>query len=126
MIINKLKAILAATVFAAGAVLLWRLDAVTDERDAALGALGQLEQSNTQLREDLAAERRELVAMSRSYEHEQTRVAALVLDLEQANRARAKSQKDFEDAAKQSDCGGLPLPDDLIRLRRERTTATAS
>lgn len=124
MVVTKIRMLLAVGVLAAGAVLLWRLDTVTDERDHANVRVGQLEQSNNQLIADLAAQRREVSALQSSYQNEQSRVAALVKDLEQSQQRRAERQKVIYETANQSDCGVQPLPDDLIRLRRERTTAT--
>lgn len=124
MVVTKIRMLLAVGVLAAGAVLLWRLDTVTDERDHANVRVGQLEQSNNQLIADLAAQRREVSALQSSYQNEQSRVANLVKDLEQAQQRRAERQKVIYETANQSDCGVQPLPDDLIRLRRERTTAT--
>lgn len=124
MVVTKIRMLLAVGVLAAGAVLLWRLDTVTDERDHANVRVGQLEQSNNQLIADLAAQRREVSALQSSYQNEQSRVANLVKDLEKAQQRRAERQKVIYETANQSDCGVQPLPDDLIRLRRERTTAT--
>jgi chromosome segregation ATPase len=124
MVVTKIRVFLAVGVLAAGAVLLWRLDTVTDERDQANVRVGQLEQSNNQLIADLAAQRREVFALQSSYQNEQSRVADLVKDLEQAQQRRAERQKVIYEIANQSDCGIQPLPDELIRLRRERTAAT--
>lgn len=124
MVVTKIRMLLAVGVLAAGAVLLWRLDTVTDERDQANVRVGQLEQSNNQLIADLAAQRREVSALQSSYQNEQSRVADLVKDLEQAQQRAYDRQKVIHAIANQSDCGVQPLPDDLIRLRRERTTAT--
>ncbi|UTZ44657.1 hypothetical protein [Vibrio campbellii] len=124
MVVTKIRVFLAVGVLAAGAVLLWRLDTVTDERDQANVRVGQLEQSNNQLIADLTAQRREVSALQSSYQNEQSRVADLVKDLEQAQQRRAESQKVIYETANQSDCGVQPLPDELIRLRHERTAAT--
>lgn len=124
MVVTKIRMLLAVGVLAAGAVLLWRLDTVTAERDQANVRVGQLEQSNNQLIADLAAQRREVSALQSSYQNEQSRVADLVKDLEQAQHRAYDRQKVIHAIANQSDCGVQPLPDDLIRLRRERTTAT--
>ncbi|HHC7130632.1 TPA: hypothetical protein ACN37W_004467 [Vibrio parahaemolyticus] len=124
MVVTKIRMLLVVGVLAAGAVLLWRLDTVTDERDQANVRVGQLEQSNNQLIADLAAQRREVSALQSSYQNEQSRVADLVKDLEQAQQRAYDRQKVIHAIANQSDCGVQPLPDDLIRLRRERTTAT--
>lgn len=124
MVVTKIRMFLAVGVLAAGAALLWRLDTVSDERDQANVRVGQLEQSNNQLIADLAAQRREVSALQSSYQNEQSRVADLVKDLEQAQQRAYDRQKVIHAIANQSDCGVQPLPDDLIRLRRERTTAT--
>lgn len=124
MVVTKIRMILAVGVLAAGAALLWRLDTVSDERDQANVRVGQLEQSNNQLIADLEAQRREVHALQSSYQTEQSRVANLVKDLEQAQQRATARQKVIYETANQSDCGVQPLPDDLIRLRRERTTAT--
>ncbi|HCH0731122.1 TPA: hypothetical protein NKO76_004440 [Vibrio parahaemolyticus] len=124
MVVTKIRMLLAVGVLAAGAALLWRLDTVSDERDQANVRVGQLEQSNNQLIADLEAQRREVHALQSSYQTEQSRVANLVKDLEQAQQRAIARQKVIYATANQSDCGVQPLPDDLIRLRRERTTAT--
>ncbi|TOQ05036.1 hypothetical protein CGG80_22455 [Vibrio parahaemolyticus] len=124
MVVTKIRMLLAVGVLAAGAALLWRLDTVSDERDQANVRVGQLEQSNNQLIADLEAQRREVHALQSSYQTEQSRVANLVKDLEQAQQRATARQKVIYETANQSDCGVQPLPDDLIRLRRERTTAT--
>ncbi|HBC3836215.1 hypothetical protein R7D97_25020 [Vibrio sp. Vb5031] len=124
MVVTKIRMLLAVGVLAAGAALLWRLDTVSDERDQANVRVGQLEQSNNQLIADLEAQRREVHALQSSYQTEQSRVANLVKDLEQAQQRARDRQKVIYETANQSDCGVQPLPDDLIRLRRERTTAT--
>ncbi|MGY6352804.1 hypothetical protein ACXITX_22780 [Vibrio parahaemolyticus] len=124
MVVTKIRMLLAVGVLAAGAALLWRLDTVSDERDQANVRVGQLEQSNNQLIADLEAQRREVHALQSSYQTEQSRVANLVKDLEQAQQRARDRQKVIYATANQSDCGVQPLPDDLIRLRRERTTAT--
>ncbi|MCC3798248.1 hypothetical protein ACXHQB_23775 [Vibrio parahaemolyticus] len=121
----KIRLFLAVGVLAAGAVLLWRLDTVTDELDKANVRVGQLEQSNNQLISDLAAQRRATHELATSYQTEQTRVAELVKDLEQARLSASARQKVIYETANQSDCGVQSLPDDLIRLRRERTTAAS-
>ncbi|EOS8341138.1 hypothetical protein ACWOHD_004480 [Vibrio parahaemolyticus] len=124
MVVTKIRMLLAVGVLAAGAALLWRLNTVSDERDQANVRVGQLEQSNNQLIADLEAQRREVHALQSSYQTEQSRVANLVKDLEQAQQRATARQKVIYETANQSDCGVQPLPDDLIRLRRERTTAT--
>ncbi|MFW0985556.1 hypothetical protein ACEV8U_19155 [Vibrio parahaemolyticus] len=124
MVVTKIRMLLAVGVLAAGAALLWRLDTVSDERDQANVRVGQLEQSNNQLIADLEAQRREVHALQSSYQTEQSRVANLVKDLEQAQQRARDRQKVIYETANQSDCGVQHLPDDLIRLRRERTTAT--
>lgn len=124
MVVTKIRMLLAVGVLAAGAALLWRLDTVSDERDQANVRVGQLEQSNNQLIAELEAQRREVHALQSSYQTEQSRVANLVKDLEQAQQRATARQKVIYETANQSDCGVQPLPDDLIRLRRERTTAT--
>lgn len=121
----KIRLFLAVGVLAAGAVLLLRLDTVTDELDKANVRVGQLEQSNNQLISDLAAQRRATHELATSYQTEQTRVAELVKDLEQARLSASARQKVIYETANQSDCGVQSLPDDLIRLRRERTTAAS-
>ncbi|MGL1310964.1 hypothetical protein ACSTKO_23180 [Vibrio parahaemolyticus] len=126
MVVTKIRMLLAVGVLAAGAALLWRLDTVSDERDQANVRVGQLEQSNNQLIADLEAQRREVHALQSSYQTEQSRVANLVKDLEQAQQRATARQKVIYETANQSDCGVQPLPDDLIRLRRERTTATGN
>ncbi|MGY5706855.1 hypothetical protein ACXHRA_23235 [Vibrio antiquarius] len=124
MVVTKIRMLLAVGVLSAGAALLWRLDTVSDERDQANVRVGQLEQSNSQLIAELEAQRREVHALQSSYQTEQSRVANLVKDLEQAQQRATARQKVIYATANQSDCGVQPLPDDLIRLRRERTTAT--
>ena len=123
MVVNKIRLFLAVGVLAAGTVLLWRLDTVTDERDKANVRVGQLEQSNDQLNADLESQRLKTHDLESSYQMEQSKVAELVEDLERANQEQSQRQKAAYEAANQSDCGIEPLPDELIRLRRERTAA---
>lgn len=119
--LTQLRLILAAALLAAGAVLLWRLETVTTERDKALERVGTLEQSNSQLAEDLRAERTALRRLESDYQREQVRIADLVHDLETRHHAQLEQQKRMYDAANLTDCGRQPLPDDLIRLRNNRT-----
>lgn len=125
MVVNKIRMFLTVGVIAVGAVLLWRLDTVTTERDDATRQAGQLEQSNKQLIADLDSERRQVADLSSSYQNEQARVAELIVSLERDQQRNAERQKVIYEAARQSDCGTQPLPGDLIRLRRERTPAAS-
>lgn len=119
----KLRFFLGLAIVATVALLSWRLDVVTDERDQALKDVGALEQSNSQLETSLADQRRENDELQQSYQNEQSEVAKLVRQLKTKQSDALARQRKVYEAAKQSDCASQPLPDELIRLRRERTTA---
>lgn len=125
MVVNKILTSAVVGLLIIAGVLLWRLNVLSESLSDANKANGQLEQSNNQLISDLAAQRRATHELATSYQTEQTRVAELVKDLEQAQLSASARQKVIYEKANQSDCGVQPLPDDLIRLRRERTTAAS-
>ncbi|MDN4697170.1 hypothetical protein QYZ44_26870 [Vibrio parahaemolyticus] len=122
MVVNKiLIAALMALAIIAG-VLLWRLNVITDDYQKANERIGQLEQSNNQYAADLNAEREKMTDLTSAVQFEQDLVAGLVKDLEQQKQINQQRKKVIYETASQSECD-LSLPDELIRLRQQRTTA---
>jgi len=122
MVVNKiLIAALMALAIIAG-VLLWRLNVITDDYQKANERIGQLEQSNNQYAADLNAEREKMTDLTSAVQFEQDLVAGLVKDLEQQKQINQQRKKVIYETASQSE-GDLSLPDELIRLRQQRTTA---
>lgn len=120
--INKVLGSAAVVLAIAAGVLLWRLNVLSDDLETANKTNGQLEQSNKQLSADLGSERQKTRDLESSYQLEQSKVAELVEDLERAKQEEPQRQKAAYEAANQSNCGVQPLPDELIELRRSRTS----
>lgn len=125
MVVNRLRVIVAAAVITAVLLLLWRVDTLTTQKDLAVKRVGQLQQSNAQLIADLASERSQLETLRVSYEDEQGKIADLVRSLEQSKTKSIQRQKVIYETAINTDCGAQPLPDELIRMRADRATASA-
>lgn len=120
MVVNKIliAALMALAIIAA--VLLWRLNAITGDFQKANERIGQLEQSNNQYKADLRSEREKMTDLTSAVQVEQELVAGLVIELEQQSQINQKRKKAIYEAASKSKCD---LPDELIRLRQQRTTA---
>ncbi|OCH60873.1 hypothetical protein A6D98_09740 [Aliivibrio fischeri] len=120
MVVNKILVAALMALAIGAAVLLWRLNVVTDDYQKANERIGQLEQSNNQYQADLRSEREKITELSSSVQFEQDLVADLVVKLEQQSQINQNRKKAIYEAASKSKCR---LPDELIRLRQQRTTA---
>lgn len=123
MVVNHLRVLVASVVITAVLLLLWQIDVLSTQKAHAMQRVGELEQNNQQLVQDLASERNALETLRLSYEDEQGKIAQLLDDLEQTKHQSLHRQKVIYEKAINTDCGAQPLPDDIIRMRAD-TAAT--